>query len=312
MERTHPMRLLAGLATLVASATPANSAIFHQDDRQYVSSGQGSPYSPIGVVTRGVLIYSFATGFLVDDCHVLTSQVILGYGSSPLGKRVSFQTAPRTQQSTLTKGTVVAAGGIVRNRTAEKQYQRGGHNWMLVRLDRCLGARLGHVTLKTGPFSPYEFGGLKSAGYPEHRRRSNGLTVDPSCRITGSRGTVWTNDCATVKGDAGDPIFRVATSSGKPQLEVYAMQSAGFTPAKAIPLIAGYENQAVPMALIAKQIEPYLSLTKQSGGDGVAAPLAGNALPQIGGSPDGALDGVVLGSGLAASNDRPNSESRAD
>ena len=42
-------------------------------------------------------------------------------------------------------------------------------------------------------------------------------------------------------------------------MEVYAMQSAGFRGRGAVLLRADYENQAVPMALVASQIAPYLS-----------------------------------------------------
>jgi hypothetical protein len=227
---------------------------------------------------------SFTTGFLVDDCHVLTSQIVLGYGQAPLGKRVKFQTAIGTPQHQTTSATVVAAGGFRRNRTADEQYDRGGRDWLLLRLDRCIGASLGHVTLKTGPFSPYEFRNLKSAGYPQHRSRGNGLTVDPSCSVVASRGTVWLNDCATTKGDAGDPIFRISASGAKPQMEVYAMQSAGFKRRTPVPLTPGYENQAVPMSLIAPQIASYLSSNgpHQTGEQHMIKSQRADAIPHVG------------------------------
>ena len=268
---------------IAAVATPTHSAIFDRDDRQYVSSAEGSPYSPVGLVTQGLLMRSFTTGFLVDACHVLTSQGVLGYGQAPFGKRLKFETAIGTPQHESTKGTVVAAGGFRRNRTSEEQFEKGGRDWLLLRLDTCIGARLGHVTLKAGPFSPYEFRDLKSAGFPEHRSRQRGLTIDPSCRVIASRGTVWLNDCATVKGDAGDPIFRISTSRGKPQMEVYAMQSAGYERKKPVPLTAGYENQAVPMSLIASQIAPYLSANgqRQAGELDTLRPQRADAVPHI-------------------------------
>src|SRR5438270_2179524 len=171
MTRTYPVRLLASAAMLAATAAPAHSSIFDQDDREYVSPVEGSPYSPVGVVTRGVLMLSWTTGFLVDDCHVLTSQAVFGSGQPSLGERVKFEAGFGTPQFASTKGTVVAAGRSGRDRTIEERYERGGGHWVLLRLDRCLGAKLGHVALKTGPFSPYEFRDLKSAGYPAHRSR---------------------------------------------------------------------------------------------------------------------------------------------
>ncbi|MFL6759056.1 trypsin-like serine peptidase [Sphingomonas sp.] len=267
-----------------ASATPAHSSIFDQDDREYVSLVEGSPYSPVGVVTHGVLLYTFTTGFLVDDCHVLTSPAAFGYGQALLGKRAKFQAGFGTPQFASTKGTVVAAGPYGRDRTMKERYERGGGRWVLLRLDQCLGARLGHVALKTGPFSPYEFRDLKSAGYPARRSRKNGITIDPSCRIISGMGTIWNDDCATLKGDAGDPIFRISGSGTKSQIEVYAMQAYGFTPGVPVPLTAGLENQAIPMSLIAPQIEPYLSANGQrrAGESNKLGSQRADAVPHIG------------------------------
>jgi hypothetical protein len=263
MRRTVTIRILTGAALLGASATPAYSSIFDQDDRQYVTPALGLPYAPIGlVIQRGIIMASWTTGFLVDECHVLTSQIVTGYGQAPYGKRLRFETGMGTPEHQTTKGTVVAAGGFKRNRTALEQYERGGRDWLLVRLDKCIGASLGYVILKTGPFSPYEFRDLKSAGFPKHRDRQRGLTMDPSCRFIGALGTVWLNDCATVRGDAGDPIFRISRAGGNAQIEVYAMQSAGHNPGKPVPMSSGYENQAVPMYLVVPQIGPFLSSNK--------------------------------------------------
>jgi V8-like Glu-specific endopeptidase len=301
MRRTYFIRTVVSAALVAALATPAQSSIFDRDDRQYVSTAEKSPYSPVGRVTQHNLIMrSFATGFLVDECHVLTSQIVLGYGQTPVGKRLTFETAVGTPQQESTKATVVAAGGFRRNRTSEEQYERGGRDWLLLRLDRCLGASLGYVTLKTGPFSPYEFRDLKSAGFPQQRSRRRGLTLDPSCRIIASRGTVWLNDCATVAGDAGDPIFRISGSGARPQMEVYAMQSAGFTRTNPVQLKPGYENQAVPMSLIASQIASYLSANGQrrAGESDTLTSQRADAVPHIGTSVGAASDRSLLDTSL--------------
>lgn len=300
MKRTHLLLALAGTAMLGGSAAPGHSSIFGRDDRQYVGIAAGSPYSSVGLVAQGLIMKSFTTGFLVDDCHVLTAQGVLGYGQAPFGKRLTFLTGLGTPRRQSTKATVVAAGGFRRNRTGEEQYERGGRDWLLLQLDQCIGAILGHVMLKTGPFSPYEFRDLRSAGYPAHRRRASGLTVDPSCNVIASKGTVWLNDCATVKGDAGDPIFRISTLGPRPQMEVYAMQSAGFEGGKPVSLTPGYENQAVPMSLIAPQIKRYLSAgSRVQTGLGVASqPKRANALHNVGGSAGASSHGRLLATRL--------------
>jgi len=309
MSRKHFTQIIMSTALLVVPASPANSSIFGEDDRQFVSPARESPYSPVGLVKLGGPLspwISYTTGFLVDDCHVLTTQVVLGFGQAPGGKHLQFETGIGTQQHRSTRGTVVAAGGLRRNTTGLQQYERGGRDWLLLRLDKCIGASLGHVKLKTGPFSPFEFRDLKSVGYPVHRRKTSGLTLDPSCRVVAGVGSVWLNDCALIKGNSGDPIFRISDSSAKPQMEVYAMQEAGFLSKRAIPLRSGYENQAVPMSMIARQIEPYLSAidNTQLGNSKAGRSVGRDVLPHFGPSPGVPSGKHLLDTRLATSDDR--------
>lgn len=314
MTRTQLIRKLATAALIASSATPSYSAIFDQDDRQYVLPTSGSPYSPVGLVTRGLLTRTVTTGFLVDDCHVLTSQIVTGYGEAPFGKRLKFQTGIGTADYQSTRATVIAAGGINRHDTIKERYESGPRGWLLLRLDRCIGARLGHVKLKTGPFSPDEFRNLQSAGYPVHRSREKGLTVDPACSVYFGYGPIWFNDCATVAADGGDPIFRISSGEGKPQMEVYAIQLYGFFKGRhPIARIPGRENEAVAMAQLAPQILPYLSLSNREG-SGVAKAAESkptHALSKVRGSTGVSFDGNMLDARVVTANYRASSPSSA-
>lgn len=259
MLHKYLVRKFATAALLAATAAPSQSAIFDRDDRQYVRAAPGSPYAPIGKVIQGSLVYKWSTGVLVDECNVLTSQHVFGTGQIPIGRRLTFKAALGTPQHVSSKGTVVAVGGYEPASTSVGQSALGGRDWLLLRLDKCLGASLGYATLKTGPFSPYEFQNVQSAGYPMRRHSKKSLTLDPACRITYGVGSLWMNDCATVAGDAGDPLFRVSHSGNKPRLEVIAIQVAGYNSYKPVPANPKFQNKAVPVALIAPQIEPYLS-----------------------------------------------------
>jgi hypothetical protein len=287
MPHAHFIRVLGSWTLLAAIATSSQSAIFGRDDRLYVSPAAGSPYSPVGLVVAGSLLERRTTGFLVDECHVLTSEAAaLGYGESPLGRRARFIGGLGTRQRVSSQGTVVAVGGAVRIRSSAEQFKVGGRDWLLLHLDKCVGATLGYVTLKTGPFSPYEFRNLESAGYPTGRSIHSGLTLDPSCQLLANYGTVWGNDCAMARGDAGDPIFRLSTLTGKPRLEVYAMQSAGYLRKEPVSMVPGYANQAVPMSLIASQITPYLTANSHQPGSrgGTARSERADAIPHVSGS----------------------------
>lgn len=260
MTRTHRTLIAAGASVLLALSTAAQSAIFNHDDRQYIRPLTGSILAPVGLVSHsGVFLRYFGTGFLVDDCHVLTSQSgsHLGYGNAPLGKTVKFQTGIGTPQHKSSSATVIAAGAMPAKMGGDQLAQ----NWLLLRLDKCLGASVGHVALSSGGYSPYEFRDLKTASYPMHRGKRRGLTVDPSCTVIGGEEKLWLNDCAMVEGDGGTPIFRVSMASDKPQMIVYAMQSGAVSSdGRPVPLKPGYENRAIPMAVIVPQIQRYLSV----------------------------------------------------
>ena len=90
MNQTHLIRSVSCWALLTVAAGPSHSAIFDRDDRQYVGTGEGSPYAPIGKVIQGSLIYKWSTGVLVDECNVLTSQNVFGIGRTPIGRRLTF------------------------------------------------------------------------------------------------------------------------------------------------------------------------------------------------------------------------------
>src|SRR5437763_571513 len=108
MTRTHSTRLAGCWALLTAIAVPSHSTIFDRDDRQYVSTAPGSPYAPIGrVIQRGLVYNKLSTGFLVDECNVLTSQSVFGNGQTPVGRRLTFKAAVGTPQQVSSKGTVI-------------------------------------------------------------------------------------------------------------------------------------------------------------------------------------------------------------
>ena len=245
--------LIGGLVSNVATA-----AIFDSDDRQFVSTATGSPFSAVGLVSTGSIFGGYMTGTLVDECHVLTSQHILPAEASPIGKRLKFTGALGTTDEVSTHGTVVAAGGYEKYQESNQQYEARAHDWILLRLDTCVGATLGFAALRAFPRGRDDLSHVESAGYPVGRKRRAGLTIDPLCRIRHSYALVWLNDCATLPGNSGGPIFELNTRSGKPQLEVYAIQSAGYYGRRAIPFRAGIENQATPVSAILPYIQPYL------------------------------------------------------
>ena len=97
------------LFTLILASGPASGMIFDHDDRVTRSAVSGSPYAPIGLVWADKL----ATGFLVDNCHVLTVQHVFSGEQSAIGRQALFGALILDQGHwTASLGKVVAAGGL--------------------------------------------------------------------------------------------------------------------------------------------------------------------------------------------------------
>lgn len=239
--------------------TIGQTTIFGSDDRLYVTTARGSPFSPVGFVSRGLLVEHFGTGTLIDQCDVLTSQHIFDLGASPIGKRVNFTAGVGTVDQASSRGTVVLSGGREGYQSANEQYEAVAHDWVLVRLDTCLGAIFGYAKLRAWPRGADALAHLRSIGYPMDRDRHAGATLDPSCKVSGVYVFVWLNNCATLPGSSGGPLFRLSASDHGAVMEIYAIQTAGFAKGSDPILWTGNANQATPVAMILPFLQPYLS-----------------------------------------------------
>lgn len=251
----------AALTLLAISiSTSSSAAVFGEDDRFVPRERVDSPYAPIGVVRplSGLGSWAFpryTTGFLIDDCDILTVQHLLGDDSSPLGKRVRFTGGFSTPNRMTSHGTVVVAGGLqhysgYNRKVGSKRYENArAHDWMVVRLDHCIGRNLGFVHLSK------ELPGwsVKSAGFPNYIFREP-LHVDPACRIRYQTDLLWLNDCASASGNSGSPIFSEIQEHGHTVLYVYAMQSAGWSSGGTMAFSWNRANVATPVRDIMHQM----------------------------------------------------------
>jgi V8-like Glu-specific endopeptidase len=246
---------------LPLTASAAAAAIFDRDDRVSLLADPKSAYAPIGMVWADKL----ATGFLVDKCHVLTVQHAFGEAQDPVGREVVFGVLIVDEQHwTWSWGKVIATGGLERQ-TAYDSARAA--DWALLRLRKCLGATVGYARLV--PADPSTLPEVQSAGYPSDRKWTQGITLDPACRMHGARGPVWLNDCAALTGNSGSPIFTKRAKDGR--LEVYAMQSAAYElPIENLPFDSGYANVATPVAQILphirKLLRPSMEMSGRTGG----------------------------------------------
>jgi len=178
----------------------------------------------------------------------------------PLGRRLKFAAGfrPRTLTS---GGTVVAAGGMEKVGAKSQPFEERARDWLLIRLDTCLGVNLGFAELATSPVNWSGSFEVQSAGFPKDKSRKV-LTLDPSCRVTSVRPLVWLNDCAVLSGNSGSPLFHFVGSGKDRRMQVFAIQSVAILSKKVVPLKAGWDNQATPSWVILPYIVSALSKTR--------------------------------------------------
>lgn len=230
------------IAALLLSPSPGAATIFGRDDRV---TGRNSELEAVGIVTGGSGVH-YGSGFLIADCTMLSARHVVGPSAEAVGLRLKFRSG-----LVASKGTVIAAG----------PYQEAGSparvlalDWIIVRLDRCLGRKLGVLRLTT--VSPTNGGPewrLAAAGFPYDRRLAAGVTLDPDCRIARlARGEI-AHDCATLPGNSGGPIL-VRDASGIAAIGInvagYDRIAPTFDPADA--------NIAVEVAALARHVCPLI------------------------------------------------------
>lgn len=246
-------RVFTGLMIVIACSGTSQAAIFGEDDRIAADNELGSRYSPIGIV-YSKQARQYSTGFLVDNCHVLSVRHIFDEESYVEGKVLSFSVGRRTVRGEWTsKGTVVASGGF-----REQSQSRGG-DWILLRLNNCLGERFGYLNLDSAPISPQiDKQQFESAGFPNDKSLTRGITLDPSCYVRAQGANEILHDCASKPGNSGSPIFQEAMVDGKLRLDVFAMHTAG-VPVKGVRQFSlAYAGIAIPMRSLVPQISKYL------------------------------------------------------
>lgn len=241
---------LAVLVAVASIAEASSAAVFGVDDRQYVSTASGSPYSSVGLVTVGA---RRATGTLINRCDVLTAQHVYGRSiqliHDPRGERANFEGSVASGHPLSSEGTIIAAGGWKNVKPASPRFNEDlGSDWMIVRLDECIGDKLGWATLGTSTNWPTETDPkhLQGAGFPVDRNNKLGLSVDPDCVIRGVVQRVLLHDCASKPGNSGGPIFRLITIDGVQHMEIVGIISAAARFGHdAAAVVRGQENIAV-------------------------------------------------------------------
>ena len=225
--------------------TVADAAIFDRDDRVAVT------LKPVGIVTGGENI-SYGAGFLIDRCNVLTARHVAGNVLIAVGRRLMFRSG-----RSASPGTVVAAGPFQDNLSPTRSIAA---DWLLIRLDRCLGRKLGFLQVASINDLFTTERGAGDAGFPRDRPIGSGPTVDADCRVLWVGGGRMAHDCATIAGNSGGPILARKSDNWI----AIGINVAGVDRAKPLKFDAAAPNFAVDIGSILSDICVFLDedLTK--------------------------------------------------
>ena len=201
--------------------------------------GDGKMFAPIGLIEprnpvpsldpndvdavthERKLVKSHSTSFLISPCYVLTNyHSVFGGSKEPSDKFVAsfFNFDPETKSNKMTRATPVAWGNY-------NQSTKRADDWALVKLDACVGKKIGWLETdvrNTGELYNKE---VASAGYPIDKKVTS-LWIHRGCRFieyspTNYENTFF-NNCATRHASSGSPVFDL--ENGYPQ--VLALQAS--------------------------------------------------------------------------------------
>jgi len=241
----------------------AHAAIFDKDDRVRVAAIPGSALASIGKIRWKK---RKATAFLVSKCHVLTVKHVYSDSKSALDRRMTFTVTLQTGREVSSGGVVVASGEFdITAQRANPSLGRG-RDWMLVRLDQCLGETFGYLELAKEDRRVAELASappLRSAGFPGRAWEPWPL-LDPSCRIRGETEEEWLNDCASLPGNSGSPIFQQVRVDGQDRFLVMGMQTSAWDWRSPRPFGFGYSNVATKSGYLAAKIGRHVTTDEHS------------------------------------------------
>lgn len=223
--RRHRLAAIARLALFATLLQPAAAfaSIFDNDDRATLGSDD-TRLDPVGIVSA-IKGGPYGTAFLIDACYALTAKHVIGH-PEPIGRKVILRFVPWRQSNRLntTSAIVVAAGGTAAAVSDLSQ------DWVLLRLNRCLGRILGHFELSSVPVTIQHTNltitpNLVAVGFSNDRSLARRPTIDSSCRIRQITSFGLLHDCATLRGNSGGPLM--AWNKDREKYEVFAVNAAG-------------------------------------------------------------------------------------
>lgn len=210
------------MLALAVPVSPTAAAVFGVDDREIVARDR-TESAGIAMVSESATS-AYGTAFLVSRCHALSARHVVHHVGA-VGQRLMLRFAPwqRSNAGNSSGATVIAAGGVAATAGDVSQ------DWILLRLDRCLGATVGYVALSRDPLRIPVSGAIMPAmvgiGFPADRATARRPVIDPHCRVRMIASTGLLHDCATMPGNSGGPLM--AWSAARRRYEAYAINVTG-------------------------------------------------------------------------------------
>jgi trypsin-like peptidase len=211
--------------------------------------------------TPAPIVDQDGTAFLVSPCYALTAYHVV-FGSSRMPSREFTSTLFIFEGS---GDSVSATRAVPATWGAMAHAQETDNDWALLKLDDCVGKRVGWLKISENPGTDWQKLRVASVGFAADKDAST-LWGD-TCNLYPGRIGEFLDDCAVTAGSSGSPIL--VSRAG--HLEVVALSEGEFNHRAEI--LRGYSTK---FANIATDIRAIGSVTMRFITDDIAAFAAPN------------------------------------
>lgn len=158
----------------------------------------------------GDRVTSVGTGFLINDCLVITNHHVVNEqvtSDKIKNREITFYAGNQSGDSS--EPALKSSGKVV----AEGPYSGGkdsNNDWAIIKLDKPLGQKVGHISpilASTNDASRIPVG---SASFYDDKTDGKQLWGQKKCQILGEDAqnkNLWLTDCPGIPGTSGSPVF---------------------------------------------------------------------------------------------------------
>jgi hypothetical protein len=167
---------------------------------------------------------TFGTAFLISDCHALTARRIFEDDRAVTGRWVEYWADVKGDVKQW-KGSIAQ---VVAEGTADPANAVTTNDWVLLKLEQCLGREHGTVALSRA--KPNRALAYILASFTADGGFARGVNINRRCRFSATTAALARHSCTTKLGEAGSPIVQVVDEGGRQRLSLVGMLSTAASP----------------------------------------------------------------------------------